>query len=63
MRGNEELSYVNEFCYIGHIIATDCRDDKDIEKRLRRLNTVPNMLVTKFSSAPMHGGQVILLPN
>ena len=25
--GNEELSYVDDFRYLGHIIAADCRDD------------------------------------
>ena len=30
--GNEELNYVDEFCYLGHIITADCRDDKDIAK-------------------------------
>ena len=32
----------------GHIIATDSRDDRDIEKQFRRQNAVGNMLVRKF---------------
>ena len=28
--GNEELSFVEEFWYLGHIMTADCRDDKDI---------------------------------
>ena len=28
--GNEELSFVNEFSYLGHVMTADCRDDKDI---------------------------------
>ena len=51
--GNEELSYVDEFRYLGHIITADCRDDKDVEKQFRRQNAVGNMLVRKFSFAPM----------
>ena len=30
--GNEELSFVEEFRYLGHVITADCRDDKDIKK-------------------------------
>ena len=33
--GNEELSFVEEFCYLGHIMTADCRDDKDIKKQFR----------------------------
>ena len=51
--GNEELSFVVEFCYLGHIMTADCRDDKDIKKQFRRQNAVGNMLVRKFSFAPI----------
>ena len=30
--GNEELSFVEEFRYLGHIMTADCIDDKDIIK-------------------------------
>ena len=43
--GNEELSYVEEFRYLGHIITADCRYNKDIKKQFRRQNAVGNMLV------------------
>ena len=33
--GNEELSFVVEFRYIGHIMTADCRDDKDIKKTIQ----------------------------
>ena len=26
-RGNEELNFVEEFRYLGHIMTADCRDD------------------------------------
>ena len=29
--GNEELRFVKEFRYLGHIMIADCRDDKDIK--------------------------------
>ena len=48
--GNEELSFVEDFRYLGHIM-TDCTDDKAIKKQFRRQNAVGNMLVRKFSFA------------
>ena len=53
MLGDEELSLVDEFCYLEQVMSADCRDDKDIEKQLRRKNAVGNMLVRKYSFAPM----------
>ena len=49
--GNEELSFVEEFRYLGQFITADCRDDNDIKKQFRRQNAVGNMLVRKFSFA------------
>ena len=34
-------------------MTADCRDDKDIKKQLMRQNAVGNMLVRKFSFAPI----------
>ena len=51
--GNEELSFVEEFRYLGHIMTADCRDDKDIKKQFRRQNAVGNMLFIKFLFAPI----------
>ena len=28
--GNEELRFVDKFCYLVHVMTADCRDDKDI---------------------------------
>ena len=33
--GNEELSFVEEFRCLGHIMTADCRDDKDIKKTIQ----------------------------
>ena len=51
--GNEELSFVQEFRYLGHVMTADCRDDKDIKKQFMRQNAVENILVRKFSFAPI----------
>ena len=32
---NEELCFVDEFRYQGHIMTADCRDDKDIKKTIQ----------------------------
>ena len=59
------LDSIEEFRYLGHLMTVDCRD-KDIKKHIRRQNAVGNMLVRKFSFAPMEAKnpivQVILLP-
>ena len=49
---NVPLSYVDDFKYLGHIISSDCKDDKDVCKQFRRQNAVGNMLIRKFSFAP-----------
>ena len=36
-------------------MTADCRDDKDIKKQFGRQNAVSNMLVRKFSFAPIYG--------
>ena len=51
--GNKELSFVQEFRYLEHVMTADCRDDKDIKKQFMRQNAVGNMLVRKFSFAPI----------
>ena len=57
--GNEELTVVEEFRYLGHIMTADCRYDEDIKKQFRRQNAVDNMLVRNFSFAPI-GGKIQL---
>ena len=52
--GNKKLNFIEEFRYLGsNVITTDCRDDKDIKKQFWRQNTVGDMLVRKFSFAPV----------
>ena len=42
--GDEELSFVDDFRYLGHVMTADCRDDKDVLKQFRIQNAVSNML-------------------
>ena len=51
--GNEELSCVEEFRYLGHIMIADCGDDNDNKKQFRRQKALGNMLVRNFSFAPI----------
>ena len=51
--GNEELSLVKEFRCLGNIMTADCKDDKDIKKQFRSQNAAGNVLVRKFSFAPI----------
>ena len=53
MHLNEELSFVEEFRYQGHVMTADCQDDKDIKIQFRRNNTVGAMLAIKLSFAPI----------
>ena len=41
--GNEVLRFVEEFRYLGHVMTSDCREDKDIKKQFRRENAVGNI--------------------
>ena len=47
--GNEELSFVEEFRYLGHIMTVEMV--RILKKQFRRQNAVGNMLVSKFSFA------------
>ena len=49
--GNEELSFIEKFGYLGHVMTADSWDDKDIKKQFMRQNSVGNMLVGNFSFA------------
>ena len=55
MLENEELVFVEEFRFLGHVMTADCRDDKNIKKQFRRQNTVGNMMIRQFSFAPIQG--------
>ena len=51
--GNDDLSFVEDFRYQGHVMTADCQDNKNIEKQFRRQNAVGNMLVRKFAFTTM----------
>ena len=39
--GNEELSFVEEFRYLGHVMTAHCRNDKDIKKTIHEFSFAP----------------------
>ena len=39
MLNNKQLSYVDSYKYLGCIISNDCRDNMDIKKHIRGLQT------------------------
>ena len=55
--GNEELSFVEEFLFLGHIMTADCRDDNDIKN-----NSGGKMQLAKCCSrsSRLHGGKIQL---
>ena len=46
---NDELKFVNEFCYLGHIISSDLSDNADIEQQRRKLCVRGNILIRNFN--------------
>ena len=46
--GTHEISYVDCFKYLGHIITSDFTDDQDIERETRNLYIRGNTIVHKF---------------
>ena len=46
---NDELGFVNEFCYLGHIISHDLSDNADIEQQRRKLSVRGNILLRNFN--------------
>ena len=40
MLGNEELAFVEEFPYLGHVMTADWRDDKDIKKLIQEAKCI-----------------------
>ena len=38
--GNEELDFVEEFRYLGHVMIANCRDDKDFKKTIQEAKCI-----------------------
>ena len=53
MLGNEELVFVEEFRYLGHVMTADVVMIRILKKQFRSQNAVGNMLVRKFSLTPI----------
>jgi len=39
----QALNYVNEFCYLGHIITNTLSDERDVRREIRNLYTGTNI--------------------
>ena len=46
--GKDRLSMVSEYCYLGHIICNNLKDNSDIDKQIRSLYCRANSLKRKF---------------
>ena len=42
------VEFVEDFTYLGHMITCDLRDELDMEKQLRKFNTIGNVIIRKF---------------
>ena len=47
--GGHPLQFVNEFPYLGHIITSDLKDNKDIDQRRRKLCALGNLVTRRYS--------------
>ena len=47
--GHVDLSYVNSFKYLGHIITSDLSDDADIQREIKSMFVRTNILIRKFA--------------
>ena len=43
-----KLNFVDNYCYLGHIISNDLSGDKDIKRIIRNLYATGNMIIRKF---------------
>ena len=46
--GANEIKYVHEFKYLGHIVTSDFKDERDIDRETRNLYIRGNTIIRKF---------------
>ena len=49
--GDRTLQYVEEFCYLGHVIKNKFNDDDDIKREVRNLFMRTNILIEGMENA------------
>ena len=53
--GTDSLEFVVEAVYLGHNKSSNLKDDSDVYKQAKKLNTVGNVLIRKFASCSEKG--------
>ena len=48
--GTASLKFVVEAVYLGDKISSNLKDDSDVYKQVKKLNTIGNVLIRKFAS-------------
>ena len=48
--GTASLKFVVEAVYLGHNISCNLKDDSDVYKQVKKLNTIGNVLLCEFAS-------------
>ena len=43
-----------QFVYLGHVVNTNLKDDADIYKQVKKLNTIGNVMIRKFDSCSLN---------
>lgn len=45
---NDYLDYVDEFCYLGHLITSDLSDENDMSRQQKKMCARANVIIRKF---------------
>ena len=56
--GNDNLSQVQQFRYLGHIICSDLTDNADMNRQIRALYTRANMLLRNIYSNHIYSSHI-----
>ena len=48
------VQFINEFCYLGHIISNNLCDDADIKRKIKIMYVPTNMLLQRFRKCSQH---------
>ena len=48
--GTASLKFAVETVYVGHIISSNLKENSDVYKQIKKLNTIGNVLIRDFAS-------------
>ena len=57
---DNNVQFVNEFSYLGHVLTNNLRDDTDVNREIRNMYMKTNMLIQRFRRCSTHVKIVLL---